>query len=90
MLIVAAPSGTGGTPAAVDVVAAGPNVRAPVLLVVGEHEYPEFRPDQDALLAALGGPARQVIVPGMDHALVGDAAAAANQAITDWLTEHFI
>jgi hypothetical protein len=73
-------------------VAAGPDVRARVLLVAGEHEYPEFRPDQDALSAALGGPARQVMVTGMDNALASDAAAAAaaNHGITDWLTGHFI
>jgi dienelactone hydrolase len=76
--------------ASLDIVNVAAAVQAPVLLVVGENEYPEFRPDQDELLAALGGPAKQITISGMDHALVGDAAAHADRAIADWLTTHFI
>ena len=76
--------------ARLDIVAVASAVRAPVLLVIGENEYPEFRPDQDALLAALGGPATQVTVPGMDHTLVGEGAAQADRAITDWMTARFV
>jgi dienelactone hydrolase len=76
--------------ASLDIVNVAAAVQAPVLLVVGENEYPEFRPDQDELLAALGGPAKQITISGMDHALVGDAAADADRAIADWLTTHFI
>jgi pimeloyl-ACP methyl ester carboxylesterase len=75
--------------ARLDIVAVAAAVRAPVLLVIGENEYPEFRPDQDALLAALGGPAKQVTIPAMDHTLVGEGAARADRAITDWMTAHF-
>jgi pimeloyl-ACP methyl ester carboxylesterase len=75
--------------AGLDMVAAAAGLRVPVLLVVGENEYPEFRPDQAALNAALAGPATRVTIPGMDHALTGDAARMADQVITDWLAEHF-
>jgi pimeloyl-ACP methyl ester carboxylesterase len=75
--------------AGLDMIAAAAGVRAPVLLVVGENEYPEFRPDQAALNAGLGGPATRITIPGMDHALAGDAARLTDQAITDWLIEHF-
>jgi dienelactone hydrolase len=85
--------------AALDTVAAADAVLAAVLLVTGEHEYPEFRPDQDALLAALGGPVRHLTVPGMRHEFAVSPglepapqtphAVAAEQAISSWLTEHF-
>jgi alpha-beta hydrolase superfamily lysophospholipase len=85
--------------AALDTVAAAGAVGAAVLLVTGEHEYPEFRPDQDALLAALGGPTRHVTIPGMDHTFaeepgLGPApqtphAVAAEHAISAWLTKYF-
>jgi pimeloyl-ACP methyl ester carboxylesterase len=75
--------------AKLDIVAAATDVRASVLLVIGEDEYPEFRPDQDALLAALGAQASQVTIAGMDHTLVGDAPARVDRVITDWLGQHF-
>jgi pimeloyl-ACP methyl ester carboxylesterase len=75
--------------AALDMVAAASDVRVPVLLVVGENEYPEFRPDQDALLAALGEQAGQVTIAGMGHPLEGEAAGQADRAITGWLSAHF-
>jgi alpha-beta hydrolase superfamily lysophospholipase len=69
--------------AALDMVAAAASVKAAVLLVTGEHEYPEFRPDQDALLAALGGTAHHVTIPGMDHTFAEEPAL--DPAITAWL-----
>lgn len=96
-MTVSAVSGTAA--GSLDIVAAGSGVHAPVLLVVGEHEYPEFRPGQDALLAALAGPKRQVMVPGMDHFIAelpglepapqAAHASAAEQAIEAWLAAHF-
>jgi dienelactone hydrolase len=88
-----------GKAAGLDTVAAAAAIRAAVLLVTGEHEYPEFGPDQDALLAALGGPVRHLTVPGMTHEFavspgLGPApqtphAVVAERAISAWLTEHF-
>jgi dienelactone hydrolase len=85
--------------ATLDMVAAAAGCQVPLLLVTGEHEYPEFRPDQDALLAAFGGPARHVTIPGMAHGFAeppgiepapqGPHAAAAEHAISDWLSTHF-
>jgi pimeloyl-ACP methyl ester carboxylesterase len=76
--------------ASMDMAAAMAGLRTPLLLVTGEHEYPEFLPDQDALLAALAGPSRHVTVAGMSHPFA-DAphAAAADRAVTAWFTEHF-
>jgi len=71
-----------------DIVAAGSHVLAPVLLVLGEHEYPEFRPDQDALFDVLAEPKHKVMVPGMDHYLAEEPGAA-EQAVEAWLAEHF-
>jgi pimeloyl-ACP methyl ester carboxylesterase len=66
-----------------------------VLLVSGEHEFPEFVPDQNALLGALPGPVRHVTVAGMGHNLTEPlqelpaaqtpAAAAVDRAVTAFL-----
>jgi len=75
--------------AALDIVAVAAQVRAPVLLVTGQDEYPEFRPDQAALAAALGGPVSQVVIPGMGHSLEGDAVRQADRVVTEWMKTRF-
>jgi pimeloyl-ACP methyl ester carboxylesterase len=75
--------------ASMDMAAAMAGLRTPLLLVTGEHEYPEFLPDQDALLAALAGPSRHVTVAGMSHPFADAPHAAADRAVTAWFTEHF-
>jgi dienelactone hydrolase len=85
--------------ATLDMVAAASSVRAAVLLITGQHEYPEFRPDQDALLAAFGGASHHVTIAGMGHTFAEEPgldpapqtpdAIDAERAISDWLTEHF-
>jgi pimeloyl-ACP methyl ester carboxylesterase len=84
--------------ATLDMVAAAPSAGAAVLLITGEHEYPEFRPDQDALLAALGGISRHVTIPGMDHTFAEEPglnpapqtphAIEAERAISAWLSDR--
>jgi dienelactone hydrolase len=71
-----------------------------VLLVSGEREYPEFVPDQHALIEALPGPVRHLTIDGMGHDLSEPLdplpsaqtphAAAADRAITEFLNEHFL
>lgn len=74
---------------------------AAVLLVSGEHEYPEFLPDQAALLDALPGavPARRVTIERMGHMFADEPSllpapqtqqsAAVERAIAGWFRQHF-
>ncbi|MGM1063743.1 alpha/beta fold hydrolase [Saccharothrix sp. Mg75] len=66
-----------------DVLAHADRITAPLLVVRGQHEYPAFRPVQDALVAAVPG-ARLVEVPGLAHMLV-DHADEVGREVTGWL-----
>ena len=62
----------------------------PVLVVTGEDEYPEFRPDQAVLHAALRNSEHRVL-PDLAH-MFGPGtpeAVAVNRAATAWLRRHF-
>lgn len=69
--------------ARLDVAARADRLGAPPLVVRGEAEYPEFRPVQDALCAAVPG-ARLVEVPGLAHMLVSRLDVVEAE-VTAWL-----
>jgi predicted phosphoribosyltransferase/dienelactone hydrolase len=63
-------------------------VRAPTLLVVGEHDAP-IRAALDPLLGRFGGPRVLEIVAGGDHLFADPAARArATAATVAWFTDH--
>lgn len=66
-----------------DVLAHAHRITAPLLLVRGEHEYPAFRPAQDALVAAVPG-ARLVEIPDLAHMLV-TRVDDVDREVTRWL-----
>ncbi|MFD1149420.1 alpha/beta fold hydrolase [Saccharothrix hoggarensis] len=72
-----------------DVLARAAELDLPLLLLRGEHEYPAFRPVQEALCAAAPD-ARLVDVPGLPHMLVPtpdgpDVVATVDAEVTAWL-----
>lgn len=68
--------------------AAAPRVRAPVLLVVGEHDVP-LRALNEELLGRLGGPRQLAVVPGGDHLFEDPAALRQASALTvGWFRKH--
>ena len=66
-----------------DVLARAGELDVPLLVVRGEQEYPEFRPVQDALCAAVPG-SRLVEVPGLAHMLV-TRQDRVDAEVTAWL-----
>ncbi|HWC82610.1 MAG TPA: hypothetical protein VG756_21880 [Pseudonocardiaceae bacterium] len=75
------------------------NPDAAILLLTGEHEYPEFQPDQARLHQALArrSPATDHrIVPGLAHMFAENpgtptkADEAVAEAAQDWLLRHFV
>ena len=73
-------------------------LRAPVLLVVGEHDDEAFREPAAALGRALGDAGRVVTVPGMAHAIAEEPgveaapqtehAAVVDAEFTAWFRQH--
>jgi pimeloyl-ACP methyl ester carboxylesterase len=66
-----------------DVLTAADRIGVPLLVVRGEHEYPAFRPSQDALCAAVQG-SRLVEVPGLPHMLTVNVDEVDGE-VTAWL-----
>ncbi|CCH31562.1 hypothetical protein ABZ816_04700 [Actinosynnema sp. NPDC047251] len=66
-----------------DVLARADQLRAPLLVVRGEHEYPAFRPVQDRLHAAVPG-SKLVDVPDLPHMLVTQLDVVEREVVT-WL-----
>ena len=68
--------------------AAAPRVKAPALLIVGEHDAP-IRILNEELLRHLGGPRRLEVVPAGDHLFAEPAALRQASALTvGWFKKH--
>ena len=81
-----------------DFLARADRVRAPLLVVSGEEDYPGLRADALALADALGDEAELVSIPGLAHPLADEPgiepapqlplARAVDAALTTWFTRH--
>jgi len=82
-----------------DFVARAGELAAPLLVVSGADDYPTFRPDAAALVAAAPN-AELRTVPGLAHPLADEPGMApapqrptaklVDEALTDWLTRHLV